>query len=260
MAWQVTFSILPLIKILHETLMLRRHYETIAVWDNWDSQFPLTWSGPVCKNRAEGLVHPMLSRKWHCGDSGSQFPLILWVRFHSMHKQNGKLGLSHRTLCLPRETKGRDPHRKMSLRSYLVVSVPSAGLSNVCKAKNMSILVQNKELMCKMHSFDWRPLPPLCPPHTCLGLPTNVQWYSGNPKLCCFGQTECPTCYTLSIPSHPTVLWDGVDRLGSYQSVQPVLTVYPIPLYYGMHTTLVVSAYSHNQKSHVATCIYRVRW
>ena len=119
----------------------------------------------VCKNRVEGLVHPMLSRKWHCGDSGSQFPLILWVRFCSMHKQNGKLGLSHRTLCLPRQMKGRDPHRKMSLRSYLVVSVPSAGLSNVCKAKNISLLVQNEECVCKMHSFDWRPFPPLSTSH-----------------------------------------------------------------------------------------------
>ena len=189
--------------------MMHRHYETIAVWDNRDSQFPLTWSGPVCKNRAEGLVHPMLSRKWHCGDSGSQFPLILWVRFHSMHKQNGKLGLSHRTLCLPRETKGRDPHRKMSLRSYLVVSVPSAGLSNVYKAKNISILVQNKELMCKMHSFDWRPLPPSV--HL-----THVQ----DCKQMCNGTLGIPNCAVsdkLSVPlatpcpSHPIPLYYGME-------------------------------------------------
>ena len=56
---------------------------------------------------------------------------------------------------------------------------------------------------------------PFCLPHTCPGLPTNVQRCIGNPKLCCFGWTECPTCYTLSIdprPSHPTVPGDGVDR------------------------------------------------
>ena len=52
---------------------------------------------------------------------------------------------------------------------------------------------------------------PLCLPHTCPGLPTNIQWYIGNPKLCCFGRTECPTCYTLSIPipSHCTMGWSG---------------------------------------------------
>ena len=40
-------------------------------------------------------------------------------------------------------------------------------------------------------------------------------------------------------PVHPrpTVPWDGVDRLGSYQSVSPVLTVHPIPLYHEMEWT-----------------------
>ena len=100
--------------------------------------------------------------------------------------------------------------------------------------------------------------------HTCPGLPTDVQWYIGNPKLCCFGRTgvvpKYPICYTLSplsIPSHcttgwngrtgivpkcphcpfhPTVPWNGMDGLGSYQSVpfvHPVPTVHPIPLYQG---------------------------
>ena len=257
MAWQVTFSLLPLIKILHETLMLRRHYETIAVWDNWDSQFPLTWSGPVCINRAEGLIHPMLSRKWHCGDSGSQFPLILWVRFRSMHKQNGKLSLSHWTLCLPRETKGRDPHRKMSLRSYLVVSAPSAGLSNVYKAKNISIKTKNSCAKCIPLIGD--PSPPLSTSHMSriANKCAMVHWESQTvlfrtnwvshllhpvhpiPSHCTMGwsgQTgivpKCPTCP--HCPSHPTVPWDA-HSIGS----KCIFT---------------------QSKSHLCTCIYRVRW
>ena len=37
-----------------------------------------------------------------------------------------------------------------SLRSYLVVSTPSAGVLNVRKVKNKLLLVQNKEQVCKM--------------------------------------------------------------------------------------------------------------
>ena len=82
---------------------------------------------------------------------------------------------------------------------------------------------------------------PLCLPHTCPGLPTNAQWYMHwESHTVLFGWTECPTCYTLSIPipsyctmgwsrqtgivpkcpscphcaSHPTVLWDA-HNIGS---------------------------------------------
>ena len=44
--------------------------------------------------------------------------------------------------------------QKNELRPYLVVSVLSAGISSVCKAKNILLLVENKECMRKMRSFD----------------------------------------------------------------------------------------------------------
>ena len=49
---------------------------------------------------------------------------------------------------------------RTSLRPYLVVFSPFAGVSNVCEAKKISLLVQNEERMHKMCSFDQRPLPP----------------------------------------------------------------------------------------------------
>ena len=53
---------------------------------------------------------------------------------------------------------------RTSLRPYLVVSATSAGVSNVCEAKNVPLLVQNEKRLCKMRSFDRGPLPPLCLP------------------------------------------------------------------------------------------------
>ena len=50
--------------------------------------------------------------------------------------------------------------------------------------------------------------------HTCPGLPTDIQWYIGNPKL-----HFIPICFAPYCPSHPTVPWDGMDRLELYQSV-----------------------------------------
>ena len=49
---------------------------------------------------------------------------------------------------------------KMSLRPYLVVSVLSAEVLNVCEAKNVPLLVQNKERVGKMRPFHWGPLLP----------------------------------------------------------------------------------------------------
>ena len=49
----------------------------------------------------------------------------------------------------------------MSLRSYLVVSAPNGGVSNVCKAKNVPLQVRNEEHVCEMHSLDGHPSPPL---------------------------------------------------------------------------------------------------
>ena len=40
------------------------------------------------------------------------------------------------------------------------MSAPSAGVSNIRKAKNIPLLVQNEECVCEMHSFNQRPLPP----------------------------------------------------------------------------------------------------
>ena len=58
--------------------------------------------------------------------------------------------------------KGRIPYQKKTrLKPYLVVSAPSAGVSNISKVKNVSLLVQNQERMCEMSSFNQGPLPPL---------------------------------------------------------------------------------------------------
>ena len=69
------------------------------------------------------------------------------------------------------------------------------------------------------------------PVHTCPGLPTDFQWYIGNPKMLCFGISVCQVSHSaLSVmsycSSHPTVPWDGIDGLGSYQSV-PLSTLCP---------------------------------
>ena len=45
------------------------------------------------------------------------------------------------------------PHRKNELEAYLIVSAPSAGVSNVCEVKNIPLLVRNKEWMCKMQEI-----------------------------------------------------------------------------------------------------------
>ena len=47
-----------------------------------------------------------------------------------------------------RRQRGRSPPIKITtLRPYLVVSALSAGVSNVCEAKNVQLLVQNVECM-----------------------------------------------------------------------------------------------------------------
>ena len=46
------------------------------------------------------------------------------------------------------------PVERTSLRSFLVVSVPSAGVLNVHKVRNVSLLVQNEERVHEMHSFN----------------------------------------------------------------------------------------------------------
>ena len=56
---------------------------------------------------------------------------------------------------------GGDPIDKTSLRPCLVVSAPSAGVSNICETTNVPLLVQNEECVHKMRSFDQGPLPPL---------------------------------------------------------------------------------------------------
>ena len=49
---------------------------------------------------------------------------------------------------------------RTSLRPFFVVSVPSAGVLNVHEAKNVPLLVQNKERVCEMRSFSRGPPPP----------------------------------------------------------------------------------------------------
>ena len=56
------------------------------------------------------------------------------------------------------------PIKRTSLSPYLVVSVPSAEVSNIREVKNILLLVQNEKRVHKMHSFDQGPLPPFCLP------------------------------------------------------------------------------------------------
>ena len=57
---------------------------------------------------------------------------------------------ANQVLPLGRQRWGGVPHRRTSLRPYLVVSAPSAGVSNICKAKNyVLLLVQSEEHMNK---------------------------------------------------------------------------------------------------------------
>ena len=50
---------------------------------------------------------------------------------------------------------------RTSLRPFLVLSVPSAGVSNIHQVKNTLLLVRNEECMREMHPFDRGPFPPL---------------------------------------------------------------------------------------------------
>ena len=51
------------------------------------------------------------------------------------------------SVYLGRQRGEGSPIEKLSLRPYLVVSAPSAGVSNVCEVKNVPLLVQNEEHM-----------------------------------------------------------------------------------------------------------------
>ena len=87
--------------------------------------------------------------------------------------------------------------------------------------------------------------------HTCPELPTDVQWYIGNPKLYCrsvpnngdtsglYYSSQYPISHRLQGSSHLIVPWEGLDRLELCQSV-PFPTanrVHPIPLYHGRDWT-----------------------
>ena len=47
---------------------------------------------------------------------------------------------------------------RTSLRSYLVASAPSTGVSDVCETKNVPLQIRNEESMCEMRSFNGGPL------------------------------------------------------------------------------------------------------
>ena len=51
------------------------------------------------------------------------------------------------------------PIERASLRPHLVDSALSTGVLNIHKAKNVPLLVQNGEHVCKMHSFERGPPP-----------------------------------------------------------------------------------------------------
>ena len=54
-------------------------------------------------------------------------------------------------------------HARTSLRPYLVVAVPSTGISNVHEAKNVPRLVQNKKTRVHDAFFRWGTPPPPLP-------------------------------------------------------------------------------------------------
>ena len=60
------------------------------------------------------------------------------------------------SVYLGRQRRGGEgcPIEWTSSRPYLVVSAPSAEVSNVHEAKSILLLVQNEKRVCKMHSFD----------------------------------------------------------------------------------------------------------
>ena len=66
------------------------------------------------------------------------------------------------SVYLGRQREG-SPTEGTSLRPYLVVSAPSARVSNIFEVKRVPLLVQNEEHMHKLCSSDWGPLP-LCLP------------------------------------------------------------------------------------------------
>ena len=49
------------------------------------------------------------------------------------------------SVFLGRQKGERSPIKRMGLRHFLVVSVPSTGVLNIRKAKNVPLLVQDKE-------------------------------------------------------------------------------------------------------------------
>ena len=81
---------------------------------------------------------------------------------------------------------------------------------------------------------------------TCPGLPTDVQWYIGNPKLCCFGNgsvhsisfcTEnCPKQSTFMMNNHRKE-WTDQGCTKVPHLLHSVPTVHSIPLYHGTKWT-----------------------
>ena len=97
-----------------------------------------------CKNKILLLYHItifLLQQKQH----KSQFEQVVY---------NNHKGLIHHMNDI-RWTQGGC--ERTSLRSLLVVFAPSTGVSNVCKAKNVLLLVQNEECVHEKSSFDWGP-------------------------------------------------------------------------------------------------------
>ena len=105
----------------------------------------------------------------------------VFVYLHYGKSGEGRPGpfyhVSDVSVYLSRQRRGEIPIERMSLRPYLIVSAPSAGVLNVHKAINAPLLVQNEEHMHEMHYFDGGPGPPLsvylC---TCFMVCTMVLW------------------------------------------------------------------------------------
>ena len=114
---------------------------------------------------------------------------------------------------------------RTSLRplSYLVVSVPSAGISNIHDTTNILLLVQNKEHVCQMHSFNWGPSPPL-----------GKAWKE---------------CYIRSYSKQPTTIWTplttgwGNDSQRISKFLHSLVSVYAYPIVGGVQVLITYSTF-----------------
>ena len=102
----------------------------------------------------------------------------------------------------------------MSLKPYLVVSTPSAGLSNVHKVKNVPLQVRNEEHMHKIRIYQAFPF------RFCI-LQAIKNWTVGRPRLRVTHCVECSSANTRTCKMGNAILCKKVPD--------------PIPTYLHLH-------------------------